>query len=131
MSTSVILNWCAARLARRAAKVSRRCDIENIIKIVLFNINFEKGTREKCLGALTNVFSRGFIGLQSKSSVISEKLKFVVSYTKVQSVVELRTNTHAFPLQVRVVSRVSCSLCSLVPKSPARTSRWLKSVTAY
>jgi hypothetical protein len=63
----VILNGCAARFARCAAKLSRRCDIEKIIKIVSLNINFEKGTREKCSGALKNVFSRGFIGLQSKS----------------------------------------------------------------
>jgi hypothetical protein len=129
--TSVILNGCAARFARSVAELSRRCNIEKIIKIVLFNTNFEKGTREKCSRALTNLFSRGFIGFQSKSSVISEKLEFVVSYTKVQFVVELRTNTHVFPVQVRVVSRVSCSLCSLVPKSPARTSRWLKGVTSY
>jgi hypothetical protein len=63
----VILNGCAVRFARRAAKLSRRCDIEKIIKIVLSNINFEKGTREKCSRDLTNVFSRGFTGLQSKS----------------------------------------------------------------
>jgi hypothetical protein len=69
--------------------------------------------------------------LQSKSSVNIEKFELVVSYTKVQFVVELRTKTHAFPIQVREISRVSCSSCSLVPKSPARTSRWLKSVTAY
>jgi hypothetical protein len=125
-SRPVILNGCAARFARRAAKLSRRCDIEKIIKIVLFNINFEKVKREKCSRVLTNLFSREFIGLQSKSSVISEKLELVVSYTKVQFVVELKTNTHAFPVQVREVSRVSCSLCSLVPKSPAPTSRWLK-----
>jgi hypothetical protein len=55
----VILDGCAARFARR--------DIEKIIKIVSFNINFEKGTREKCSRALTDLFSRGFIGLQSKS----------------------------------------------------------------
>jgi hypothetical protein len=94
-SRAVILNGCAAKL-------SRRCDIEKVIKIVSFNINFEKGIREKCSRALTNIFSRGFIGLKSKSSVISEKLVLVVSYTKVQFVVELRTNTHAFPVQVRV-----------------------------
>jgi hypothetical protein len=76
---SVILNGCATRFTRRAAKLSRRCDIENIIKIVSFNINFEKGTREKCSRALTNLFSRGFIGLQSKSSLISEKLELVIS----------------------------------------------------
>jgi hypothetical protein len=35
--------------------------------MVSFNINFEKGTREKCSRALTNLFSRGFTGLQSKS----------------------------------------------------------------
>jgi hypothetical protein len=104
----VILHGCAARFARRAAKLSRRCDIDKIIKTVSFNINFEKGTREKCSRALTNVFSRGIIGLQSKSSVISEKLEVVVCYTKVQFVVELRTNAHAFPVQVRVISRVSC-----------------------
>jgi hypothetical protein len=127
----VILNGCAARFARRAAKLSRRCDILNTIKIVSFNINFEKGTREKCSRSLTNLFSRGFIGLQSTGSVIIEKFELVVSYIKVQFVVELRTNTHAFPVQVREVSRVSCSLSSLMPKSPARTSRWLKSVTAY
>jgi hypothetical protein len=130
-SRSVILNGYAARFARRAAKLSRRCDIEKIIKILSFNFNFEKGTGEKCSRALTNLFSGGFIGLQSKISVINKKLELVVSYTKVQFVVELRTNTHAFPVQVRVVSRSSCSLCSLVPKSTARTSRWLKSVTAY
>jgi hypothetical protein len=45
-STPVILNGCAARFARRAAKLSRHCDIEKIIKIVSFNINFQKGTRE-------------------------------------------------------------------------------------
>jgi hypothetical protein len=101
--------------------------LKKTITIVSFNINFEKGTREKCSRALTKLFSRGFIGLQSKSSVISEKLEVVVSCTKVQFVVELR----AFPVQVREVTRISCSLCSLVPKSPARTSRWLKSVTAY
>jgi hypothetical protein len=65
--------------------------LKNIIKIVLFNINFEKGTREKCSRAVTNLFSRGFIGLQSKSLVISKELKLVVSYRKVQFVVELRT----------------------------------------
>jgi hypothetical protein len=54
----------------------------------------------------------------------SEKLELVVSYTKVQFVVELR----AFSVQVREVTCISCS-CSLVPKSPARTSRGLKSVT--
>jgi hypothetical protein len=43
--TPVILNGCAARFARSAAKLSRRCHIEKIIKTVLFNINFEKGTR--------------------------------------------------------------------------------------
>jgi hypothetical protein len=127
----VILKGCAARFARRAAKLSRRCNIENVIKIVSLNINFEKRTREKCSRALTNLFSSGFIGVQSKSSVISEKLELVVSYTKVQFVVKLRTNTHAFPVQVREVPRISCSLCSLMPKSPARTTRWLESVTAY
>jgi hypothetical protein len=54
---AVYLNGCAAKL-------SRRCDIEKIIKIVSFNINFGKGTREKCSRALTNLFSRGFIVLQ-------------------------------------------------------------------
>jgi hypothetical protein len=44
---AVILNVCAARFARRAAKLSRSCHIEKIIKTVPFNINFEKGTREK------------------------------------------------------------------------------------
>jgi hypothetical protein len=63
MFRAVILNGCAARFARRAAKLSRRCDIEKIFKIVPFNFNFEKGTREKCSRALTNLFSRGFIGL--------------------------------------------------------------------
>jgi hypothetical protein len=63
----VILSGCAARFTRRAAKFSRRFDIEKIIKIVSFNIKFEKGTREKCPRASTNLFSRGFIGLQSKS----------------------------------------------------------------
>jgi hypothetical protein len=96
----VIVNGCAARFARRAAKLSRRCDIEKTIKIISFNINFEKGTREKCTRALTNLFSRAFIGVQSKSSVISEKLELVVSYIKVQFVVELRTNKH---------TRISCS----------------------
>jgi hypothetical protein len=81
----VILNECAARFARRAAKLSRWCDIEKIIKIVSFNINFEKTTREKYSRALTNLYSRGYIGLQSKSSVISEKLELVVSYTKFNS----------------------------------------------
>jgi hypothetical protein len=94
----VILNGCAARFARRAAKLSRGCDIEKIIKIVPFNINFEKGTRGKCSRALINLFSRRFIGLQSKSSVISEKLELVVSYTKVHFMVELSKNT-----------RISCS----------------------
>jgi hypothetical protein len=69
--------------------------------------------------------------LTIKEFSISEKLELVVSYTEVQFVVELRTNTHAFPVQVRVVPRISCSLCLLVPKGPARTCRWLKSVTAY
>jgi hypothetical protein len=55
----VILNRCAAKL-------SRCCDIEKTIKIVSFNINFEKGTSEKCSRDLTNLFSRIFIGLQSK-----------------------------------------------------------------
>jgi hypothetical protein len=64
---AVILNGCAARFARCATKLSRHCDIEKVIKIVSFNINFEKGTTEKCSRALTNLFSRGFIGLQSKS----------------------------------------------------------------
>jgi hypothetical protein len=69
----VILNGCtaarqcAARFARRAAKLSRRFDIEKIIKIILFNINFEKGTREKYSRALTNLFSRGFIGFTIKA----------------------------------------------------------------
>jgi hypothetical protein len=63
----VILNGCAARFARYAAKLLRRCDIEKIIKIVSLNIHFEKGTREICARALTFLFSRGFIGLQSKS----------------------------------------------------------------
>jgi Txe/YoeB family toxin of Txe-Axe toxin-antitoxin module len=44
-------------------KLSRR-NIEKIIKIVSFNNNFEKGKREKCSRALTNLFSRRFIGLQ-------------------------------------------------------------------
>jgi hypothetical protein len=57
--------------------------LKKIIKIVSLNINFEKGTREKCSRALTNLFYGGLIGLQSKSSVISEKLELVVSYTKV------------------------------------------------
>jgi hypothetical protein len=64
---AAILNGCAARFARCAAKLSRRCDIEKIIKIVLLNINFENGTGEKCSRALTNLFSRIFIGLQLKS----------------------------------------------------------------
>jgi hypothetical protein len=37
------------------------------MKRVSFNINFEKGIREKCSRALTTLFSRGFIGLQSKN----------------------------------------------------------------
>jgi hypothetical protein len=41
--------------------------METIIKIVSFNITFEKGTREICSRALTDLFSSGFIGLQSKS----------------------------------------------------------------
>jgi hypothetical protein len=57
---------CVARFARRAAKLSRRCDVEKTIKIVSVNINFEKGTREKCSRALTNLFSRGFIGLNQR-----------------------------------------------------------------
>jgi hypothetical protein len=57
-SRAVILNGCAARFARRAAKLSRRCHTEKIIKTVSFNINFEKGTREKCSRALPNLFSR-------------------------------------------------------------------------
>jgi hypothetical protein len=64
---AVILNGCAARFARCAAKLSRHCDIEKIIKIGSLNINFEKGTRGKSSRASTNLFSRGFIGLQSKS----------------------------------------------------------------
>jgi hypothetical protein len=40
-------------------------------------------------------------------------------------VVNLRINTRAFRIQVRELTCVSCSSCSLVPKSPARTSRWL------
>jgi hypothetical protein len=66
-SKAVILNGWAARFARRAAKLSRRFHIKKIIKTVSFNINFEKGTREKCSRALPNLFSRRFIGLQSKS----------------------------------------------------------------
>jgi CRP-like cAMP-binding protein len=62
----VILNGCAARFARRSAKLSRRRDIEKIIKIVSFNIDFEKGMREKFSRALTNLFSRGFIGLNQR-----------------------------------------------------------------
>jgi hypothetical protein len=54
----VILNGCAARFARHATTLSRHCDIEKLIKIVSFNINFEKVTREKCSRALTNLFSR-------------------------------------------------------------------------
>jgi hypothetical protein len=91
--------------------------LKKIFKIVSLNINFEKGTRENCSRALINLFSGGFIGLQTKSCVIREKLELVVSYAKVQFVVELRTNTHAYPVQVREVSRVSCSSCSLVPKA--------------
>jgi hypothetical protein len=53
-SRPVILNGCAARFARRAAKLSRRSHIEKIIKTISFNINFEKGTREKC----SHLFSR-------------------------------------------------------------------------
>jgi hypothetical protein len=82
---SVILNGCAARFSRRATKLSRRCDIEKIIKIVSFNINFKKGTRGKCSRALTNLFSRGFIGLQSKSSVINEKREVVFLTQKFNS----------------------------------------------
>jgi hypothetical protein len=70
-----------------------------LISCVIWQINIRRRSYQtKFSRALTNLFSRGFIGLQSKSSVISEKLEFVVSYTKVQFVVELRTNT-----------RISCS----------------------
>jgi hypothetical protein len=54
-STSVILSGCAARFARRTAKVSRPCHIEKIIKTVSFNINFEK-EQEKNVQELYQIY---------------------------------------------------------------------------
>jgi hypothetical protein len=55
----------------------------------------------------------------TSKELISKKLELVVSYTEVQFVVELRANTHAVPVQVRVASRVSCSLCSFSAEKPS------------
>lgn len=75
---------------------------------------FLKKEQEINLQELKTYFKRNLLAytLQQKIWVISDKLQLEASYTKVEFVVELKTNTYAFPVQVRV-SHTSCFLCLL------------------